>query len=88
MPTYDYQCEKCGFVFDAYLPMAEMLTPTKEPCPECGKGPVKRAYTESPAISGDTVSLAGKKPDRDFRNLMKTIKKKTGGRGQIDRWTD
>lgn len=88
MPTYDYQCDKCGHIFDEFLSMEDMKRPETEPCPYCQEGPVKIAYIIPPAISGDTVSLAGKKPDRDFRNLLGRIKKKTGGRGQIDRFAE
>ena len=38
MPTYEYQCKKCGYIFDAFQSM------TDEPlkiCPEC-KGKLKR----------------------------------------------
>ena len=38
MPTYDYQCEECGHVFEAFQRMSE--APLTE-CPECG-GRVKR----------------------------------------------
>jgi len=38
MPTYDYQCEKCGHAFEAFQSMTEK--PLKV-CPKC-KGRVKR----------------------------------------------
>ena len=37
MPTYDYRCEKCEHVFEAFLPMSRCDEPLGEPCPECGK---------------------------------------------------
>lgn len=38
MPTYDYQCSKCGDVFEAFQRMTDAPL---EACPQCG-GPVKR----------------------------------------------
>ena len=38
MPTYDYQCTKCGHTFEAFQSMTE--EPLKK-CPECN-GKVKR----------------------------------------------
>jgi putative FmdB family regulatory protein len=47
MPTYDYDCERCGAFTDA-RPLAEFDLP--QPCPACGD-PAPRALT-SPAIGG------------------------------------
>lgn len=38
MPTYDYECEKCGHVFETFQSMAEKPLSV---CPKC-KGSVKR----------------------------------------------
>lgn len=38
MPTYDYECEKCGYKFEAFQSMTS--EPLKE-CPKC-KGKVRR----------------------------------------------
>ena len=38
MPTYDYECQKCGHAFEAFQQMS--AEPLKK-CPEC-KGKVKR----------------------------------------------
>jgi len=38
MPVYEYQCERCGHVFEHYQSMTE--APLKK-CPKCG-GPVAR----------------------------------------------
>ncbi|MFC1715110.1 FmdB family zinc ribbon protein [Candidatus Poribacteria bacterium] len=38
MPTYEYECEKCGIDFERFQSMKD--EPIKK-CPECG-GPVKR----------------------------------------------
>ncbi|MFW5689797.1 MAG: FmdB family zinc ribbon protein [Spirochaetota bacterium] len=39
MPTYDYECSKCGHTFDAFQNMSD--APLKK-CPECGKMGLKR----------------------------------------------
>ena len=38
MPTYDYKCEKCGYIFERFQSMTDK--PLKK-CPECN-GAVKR----------------------------------------------
>ena len=38
MPTYDYQCEKCGHQFEVFQRMSDR---PKRTCPEC-KGRVRR----------------------------------------------
>ena len=38
MPTYEYECQKCGHRFDAFQSMKD--DPLRE-CPKC-KGPIKR----------------------------------------------
>lgn len=38
MPTYEYECVKCGYTFERFQNITEF--PYKE-CPKC-KGPVKR----------------------------------------------
>jgi putative FmdB family regulatory protein len=38
MPTYEYECTKCGHVFEEFKPMS---APRRERCPEC-RGKVER----------------------------------------------
>ncbi len=38
MPTYEYECTKCGLVFEEFKPMS---APRRERCPEC-RGKVER----------------------------------------------
>ena len=56
MPTYEFQCTKCGKVEDRILTLEEMeALPIGQPrCPWC-VGPTWRVYTKSPFIKGDTV---------------------------------
>ncbi|MFP4114084.1 MAG: FmdB family zinc ribbon protein [Spirochaetota bacterium] len=39
MPTYDYECSKCGHSFDAFQNMSD--DPLTK-CPECGRNSLKR----------------------------------------------
>lgn len=65
MPTYEYECEKCGAAFQKFQSMSESALAK---CPHCG-GPVKRligagagiifkggagAATERPSCGRDT----------------------------------
>ena len=35
MPTYEYECEKCGLAVDITRKLSEKAEPV--PCPNCGK---------------------------------------------------
>lgn len=39
MPTYDYECRKCGHVFEIFEAMS--ATPKKK-CPKCARGTAER----------------------------------------------
>ncbi|MFP4300958.1 MAG: FmdB family zinc ribbon protein [Alkalispirochaetaceae bacterium] len=39
MPTYDYQCDSCGHVFEAFQSMSD--DPLRE-CPECKEAALRR----------------------------------------------
>ncbi len=38
MPTYEYECTRCGLIFEEFKPMS---APRRERCPEC-RGKVER----------------------------------------------
>jgi putative FmdB family regulatory protein len=59
MPTYDYDCERCG-PFSEARPMAEFALP--QACPACGDA-ARRALT-SPAIGGGRAEPAASTPFR------------------------
>ena len=59
MPSYDYDCNRCG-PFSESRPMAEFALP--QPCPGCGEA-APRALT-SPAIGGASAEPAGATPFR------------------------
>lgn len=41
MPTYTYQCEKCGVRFDQYQKFSEAALKI---CPECGEPALRKVY--------------------------------------------
>ena len=53
MPTYDYECRKCG-VFSSIKPMSEHRDP--QPCPDCGTG-AERVLVSAPAFAGMATGL-------------------------------
>lgn len=63
MPTYEYECKKCGHRFEKFQKMSDSLV---KKCPEC-KGAVKRLIT-----SGSGIILKGK-------GFYQTDYKNTGG---------
>ena len=46
MPTYEYECKKCGHIFEAFQSMTE--APVKK-CPECS-GQVKRLISSGAGL--------------------------------------
>lgn len=61
MPWYDYQCEKCGAVFEV---LRSMDDDGKVKCHHCGSSRTVQIYTAAPIVfkgSGFYVNDAGKK---------------------------
>lgn len=50
MPTYDYECDRCRTVFEAFHAAS---APSPE-CPECG-GLSTKHFMSAPAIHGDAA---------------------------------
>jgi putative FmdB family regulatory protein len=48
MPSYDYECRRCG-PFTEFRSIAE--SDETQACPQCGK-PSERAFFQAPAIGG------------------------------------
>ncbi len=46
MPTYDYECKKCGFRFEKFQPIT---APPEEKCLECG-GELRRLIGAGAAV--------------------------------------
>jgi putative FmdB family regulatory protein len=82
MPTYDYECKKCGNVFEKELKIADRKLPTESSCeqivlgqiqasPNCG-GEVTQLIT-APGFAYDNIGP--NKPDASFNDKLKEIKK-------------
>lgn len=88
MPFYDYKCESCGYEFEELLNIPERKLPESRHCPNCSQQTVKLQLPTGQFTIGDTVSLGMKKPDREFRDLLKNIKKNHPHHGaNINRYT-
>ena len=91
MPTYDYQCFACDYVFEEVQKITEDAL-TK--CPKCGEEKVKRlvsatsfhlkgggwyasGYSKSPNSSSNTSSSASKKDTVKKQAAKKEAPKKT-----------
>ena len=47
MPTYDYECEACGYKFELFQSITEGV---KKKCPECKKLKLRRLFGTGAAI--------------------------------------
>ena len=56
MPTYDYECIKCGYAFEEDLKIADRKIPTEERCrfPTCG-GEVKQIIVKASGFAYDNI---------------------------------
>ena len=75
MPTYQYLCQLCGHEFDALRKIADRHIPETEPCPSCGEKAVEFKISAPLNSFADPVRLGRIKPNQDFRETMKHIKK-------------
>jgi putative FmdB family regulatory protein len=81
MPTYDYQCNKCGFTFEVQLPIAQREDPIGQPClsHEAGldafvekcDGVIEKKST-APGVS---YTYGGAKTSDSFKDVLRRIKK-------------
>ena len=47
MPTYDYECDACGYTFELFQSISE---PVKKKCPDCGKPKLRRLFGTGAAV--------------------------------------
>jgi putative FmdB family regulatory protein len=72
MPLYDYECKKCGIVFEDQMLIADRKAPTEKPCFQCGDGEIELLIS---AVSiGDPVRLGITKPSAEFNDVMQKVK--------------
>lgn len=54
MPTYDYQCQDCGHVFEVFATFKQKEAGFKPECPECHSPETQQAFRSMMFIrSGD-----------------------------------
>ena len=73
MPTYDYECKKCGNIFELEFKIADRKIPTEESCrlTTCD-GEVSQLIS-APGFAYDNIGP--NKPDASFNDKLKEIKK-------------
>jgi len=81
MPTYDYECKKCGYVFEEDLKIADRKIPTVERCrfPTCG-GEVKQIIA-APYFGYDNIRTkhSTKKVPGWYTDKIKDMKRNIPG---------
>jgi putative FmdB family regulatory protein len=102
MPTYAYECEKCGEFFEKVLPISRYKEP--QSCINCNEGPAKKLVTmPSFILKGD--GWAGKNlrikrqmekknqrlssKEREFKNDAPSVRLAPNVDGQrVDSWSE
>ena len=80
MPTYDYQCQKCGHTFEESLKIVERDAPTELPCrfEECG-GKVEQMVA-APYFGYDNIKTKhSKKVPGWYTDKIKDMKRNIPG---------
>ena len=81
MPTYDYECIKCGYSFEEDLKIADRKIPTEERCrfPTCG-GEVKQIIVKASGFAYDNIRTKhSKKEPGWFSDKIKDLKRNNPG---------
>ena len=81
MPTYDYECIKCGYGFEEDLKIADRKIPTEERCrfPTCG-GEVKQIIVAASGFAYDNIRTKhSKKVPGWYTDKIKDMKRNIPG---------
>ena len=90
MPTYDYECIKCGYTFEESLKIADRDAPTELPCVqqitktkhmsfECG-GEVKQIIVKASGFAYDNIRTKhSKKEPGWYSDKIKDMKRNIPG---------
>ena len=90
MPTYDYECIKCGYSFEEDLKIADRKSPTESPCTqqisqtkhmsfECG-GEVKQIIVKASGFAYDNIRTKhSKKEPGWYSDKIKDMKRNIPG---------
>lgn len=82
MPTYTYQCDECGHHYDTIKSISNREEPTKEPCSNCGGGPVRIVIGAPKLVTGvkSTLRQAG----TGWGEVLKKVKSGSGRENNIN----
>ena len=81
MPTYDYECIKCGYAFEEDLKIADRKIPTEERCrfPTCD-GEVKQIIVKASGFAYDNIRTKhSKKVPGWYTDKIKDMKRNIPG---------
>ena len=95
MPTYDYQCDSCGHVFETFQSMSD--DPLRQ-CPECSENALRRLisggsgvifkgsgfYVTDSRKSGTTAPDSGKKSEKESGKKSESKGSSEGGTSSTD----
>lgn len=79
MPTYTYNCIKCGNTFEKILKMLNYKDPESEPCPECGEQNSIIQVINAKMEIVPEHALGRIRPHRDWQNHLNNLKRKNPG---------
>ena len=75
MPNYEYECTKCGYVFEKLMSVAKRLEPRKWVCPNCREVECLDIKIGASNLSYSTFGRA--QPPREVMERLRTIGKET-----------
>ena len=83
MPTYDYECTKCGLTFEEDLKIADRKIPTEERCrfPTCG-GEVKQIIVKASGFAYDNIKTRHSTNNKEpgwFKDKITDLKRNNPG---------
>lgn len=77
MPNYNYECEKCGKLWEDIYPISERDVPTTKPCPHCKKkNCVRKSWADcTPGLGADWTLTPDKATGGRWSEVMNKIKR-------------
>ena len=88
MPNYNYECDKCGKLWDEIHSIADRDRPISKPCPHCKKrGGVRKSWAEcTPGLGADWTLTPNKATGGRWNELMAKIERGQP-KSQKGRWS-
>ena len=84
MPTYDYECIKCGYVFEEDLKIADRNIPTESPCVQEIDVQQTKHMTFTQVCGGEVKQIIVKTPGFAYDNIKTRHFVKPSAVGQLD----